>query len=209
MKLFTRAAPITLLIGAATSIHAQELVPDTKTTMKAEVLEVLSQERREVPGTDTKTDFQTLKVRVLEGDEKGKEIEVENDYLNLQPGEVFYLTHTVNSLDDMEYYTVSDPYRLPILFGVFGLFVLCGGVWREAGGSWFSFSYSEFLSYFLRSYSRNFSRLLTDSHQYWSLLNHCSFRVIHNSWFQQNHFNCCHWDDSNHHHDGFIVVRGG
>jgi uncharacterized membrane protein len=113
------------LYGAPHTLLAQELVPDTQTTVKAEVLSIVKQERREIPGTDTKTDFQTLRVRVLNGAEKGKEITVDNDYLNLQKGEVFYLTHTVNTIDDVDYYTVSDPYRLPVVGGVVMLFILC------------------------------------------------------------------------------------
>jgi hypothetical protein len=48
----------------------------------------LKQEVKDVPGTDTQHSNQTIKVRILEGDEKGKEIIVDNDYFNLDKGEV-------------------------------------------------------------------------------------------------------------------------
>src|SRR5258706_11140791 len=79
--------------------RAQELSPDIQTTAKAEVLEVLSQEKRTVPGTDVKSNYQTLRVKILDGEEAGKELKVDNDYLNLKKGDIFYLTHTKNSLD--------------------------------------------------------------------------------------------------------------
>ena len=41
------------LFGAASPLSAQELIQDTRTAMKARVLEVLVQEERIVPGTDT------------------------------------------------------------------------------------------------------------------------------------------------------------
>jgi uncharacterized membrane protein len=101
-----------------------ELVPDTVTSMKAKVLSIEKEEVREVPGTDTKTTFQTIKVEILDGNEKGRLVTIDNDYLNLETGEVFYLTHTVSSLDDTDYYTVNDPYRLPQVLVVVGLFVV-------------------------------------------------------------------------------------
>lgn len=105
------------------SVSAQELVPDTRITMKARVLEVLSQERREVPGVGVQSDYQTIRVQVLDGPEKGNEVTVENDFLSLRPGEVFYLSHTTNELEATDYYTVSEPYRLPQLGVLLALFI--------------------------------------------------------------------------------------
>jgi uncharacterized membrane protein len=64
-------------------------------------------------------------VKILEGDEMGTVVEVENDYLNLKKGEVFYLLHTVSKFDGIDYYSVSDPYRLPVVYFFVGLFILC------------------------------------------------------------------------------------
>ena len=101
-----------------------ELVPDTITMMKGRVLEIVNEEVKEIPGTDTKTSFQTINVEILDGKEKGKHITIENDYLNLEKGEVFYLTHTVSSLDGLVHYNVNDPYRLPHVLFLVGLFVV-------------------------------------------------------------------------------------
>jgi len=69
------------------------------------------------------TTYQTIRVKILHGDEAGKEVLVENDYLALEEGEVFYLKRTVNALDGVEYYTVGEPYRVPTLALLAGLFV--------------------------------------------------------------------------------------
>ena len=95
--------------------HAQVLTPDIVVTMKAKVLEVVSQTRHTVPGAGVEANYQTINVEVLDGPEKGKTVKVENDYLSLKSGDVFYLTHTVNKLDGSDFYTVSEPYRLPAL----------------------------------------------------------------------------------------------
>ncbi len=104
---------------------AQELVPDKITTAKAVVIEVLKQETKKIPGTDVDSINQTISAKIIEGDEKGLLVTVPNDYLVLKVGEVFYLTHTVNTLDGSDWYQVSDPYRLPAVYFFVGLFVLC------------------------------------------------------------------------------------
>ncbi len=107
------------------SVYAQsELVPEKQVTVKAQVLDVLDQEIKNIPGLDTQTNYQTIRIKVLEGEEIGKVVTIQNDYLNLEVGEVFYLTHTTNSVDGTDAYAVSDPYRLPALYFFIGLFVL-------------------------------------------------------------------------------------
>ncbi len=102
---------------------AQELVMDETITMKARVIRVVSQDVVPVEGIGINTTFQTIDVEVLDGPEKGKRVSVENDYLMLEEGDVFYLTHTQNALDGADYYAVSEPYRLPVLIGLMIVFV--------------------------------------------------------------------------------------
>ena len=104
-------------------LGAQELVEDTVSIMKARVLEVVSQEEQLIPGTDVATTYQTIQVRVLDGPQEGNQITVENDYLTLEEGDVFYLTHTTNEVDGTDYYAIGEPYRLPILGVLTALFV--------------------------------------------------------------------------------------
>ncbi len=112
-------------IFVAAGAHAQEIAQDKETVVKATVLEVMHEERRTIPGTDTPANYQTIRVRILEGEEQGKEVTVENDYLNLKKGEVFYLLHSVGAYDGKDAYSVFDAYRLPALVFFVGLFVVC------------------------------------------------------------------------------------
>ncbi len=121
-----RLLPILALIFLYTGIaHAQELVPDKVTTEKAQVTEILTQETKKVPGTDTPTVVQSIKVKILEGADAGSVVTIDNDYITLESGEVIYVTHTTNQLDGSDYYFVADVYRLPALYTLIGLFILC------------------------------------------------------------------------------------
>ncbi len=123
---------IVLSLALCIPVYGQELVEDTVSVMQARVVSIESEETALIPGTDTPTQYQTIRVEVLDGGEKGKEILVENDYLSLEEGDVFYLGHTVNELDNVDYYTVKEPYRIPPLLVLLGLFVaitvLLGGI---------------------------------------------------------------------------------
>ncbi len=114
-----------LTSGNFQTAHAQELIQNKVETVKAQVLEILSQEVRNIPGTETSHDFQKIKAKILEGDQKGQEITVDNDYLSLKVDEIFYLRHETDGLDGREMYAVSEPYRLPALYGFISLFVFC------------------------------------------------------------------------------------
>ena len=124
---------VTLLFHAI-PVFAQEgeFVMDKVETVKAKVLEVLDQEVKNVPGTDVTSTYQTIKVEILQGSKKDTVITVVNDYLSLKKGEVFYLVHTTNSLEGRDTYSVSEPYRLPVVLFFVGLFIflvfLFGGI---------------------------------------------------------------------------------
>jgi uncharacterized membrane protein len=118
-----------LLIFFAFAPHAfaqddQNAIPDTVTTVKAQVLNIESSETKQVPGTDVTSVYQTIDVQILEGAEKGKTVTVDNDYLSLTKGEVFYLQTTIRGADGIEIYAVSDPYRIPTLIFFVVLFVV-------------------------------------------------------------------------------------
>lgn len=110
-------------VFVAFPVSAQELVQDKQTIVRAQVLEIISQDTREVIGTDTRHSFQEIRVRIVSGEEVGKELTLENDFLNLRKGEDFYLSHTVSGIDGSDYYQVYEPYRLPQLAILLALFV--------------------------------------------------------------------------------------
>lgn len=105
--------------------HAQAtLTPDTVTIEKAQVTAVSNEQMSAIPGTDTPAQKQTLTAKLVDGPESGKSVTFENDYIQLAVGDVFYLRHTSNALDGTDYYSVSDPYRLPVLGILAGIFLL-------------------------------------------------------------------------------------
>ena len=118
-------AALIFLLCAVPVAQAQELVADTVTVVRAQVLEVLVQDTRVIPGTDTSTDYQTIRVEVLEGEDTGLVLTLENDYIQLKEGEVFYARHEVNTLDGTNRYSVLSPYRLPIIVFFLLLFLAC------------------------------------------------------------------------------------
>lgn len=106
-----------------TSYAQAELVTDVVTIEKAKVVEVTNERTTLIPGTETSTDVQTLTAEILEGEKKGKVVTFENDYIQLERGDVFYIRHVTNSLGDSEFWSVADPYRLDTLFLLLILFL--------------------------------------------------------------------------------------
>ncbi|HVV15020.1 MAG TPA: YibE/F family protein [Candidatus Paceibacterota bacterium] len=124
-RLFLPALLIAAAFAPAAPARAQEVVPDTVTYEKGRVAEVVSSEEKLVPGTDTKSNFQTIKVKMLDGPSEGSVLTIDNDFLLAKPGDVLYLMHRVNRLDGVDAYSVSAPYRLPVIAFFVGLFLAC------------------------------------------------------------------------------------
>lgn len=112
---------------SARALSEGDVAPDTITFAKARVVSVASSSMTILPGTDTPTARQTLVARILDGAEAGQDITFENDYTQLSPGEVFYLRHTSGQFGP-EYYSVADPYRLPVLLLVALVFLVLAAV---------------------------------------------------------------------------------
>lgn len=115
----------TLFIASvfALAAAAQELVPDTVVTMKARVVSIESEETRQVAGTDITAKYQAISAEIADGPEKGTRITIENDFLQLREGDIFYLMHTTSSLDGTDYYSVIERDRTPVLAGLLILFI--------------------------------------------------------------------------------------
>jgi uncharacterized membrane protein len=104
--------------------HAQSADQGQQYIERAKVLEVVSQTRKEVPGTQVQANYQTLSAKVVTGHDAGKTVTVQNDYLLLKKGEQFYMSHIIEPLSGVDAYNVTEPYRLPAVLGWVGLFVL-------------------------------------------------------------------------------------
>lgn len=121
-KLTILSLLVLTFLGTFSSSQAQELVNENQGIWRAEVVEVISQERRIVPGTDTESFYQTIRARILEGEKVGEVVEIENDFLALREGDKFFLFY-IEDFDGEYRYSVRDiDRRSMILFFVF-LFV--------------------------------------------------------------------------------------
>ena len=108
-------------IGAA---YAQQLAPDTETLERAKVLSVSRESLEALPGTDVQSKKQDVTAEILSGDAKGTTVTFTNDFTQLKKGDVFFLRHAVSPTEGREYYSVADPYRLPVLGGLLLVFIL-------------------------------------------------------------------------------------
>lgn len=123
MKNLYTSVLILLCFAIFSPVHAQELIADTETIVKAKVLEVSETEERTMPGTNLTSKHQTLKAEILEGENKGSVVTVQNDYIQLKKDDTFFLRHLIRGDDGREFYSVADPNRLPALFFFVVLFV--------------------------------------------------------------------------------------
>lgn len=119
------AIVLSFLVLAPSFLHAQtnELVQDKQEVVLAKVVEIVSEEERNIPGTEREVVYQTIKAEILEGEIVGRVVEIQDDYLNLEVGDKFYVLHTVDWQDGSEYFGVQEKYRLPPLIFLVLLFV--------------------------------------------------------------------------------------
>lgn len=121
-----------VLLLVPSPLLAQSLQPDVETLAKARVISVSGEGSELLPGTSVTSPVQTLTAEVLNGPEAGKVVTFLNDFVQLEKGEEFYLRHLVSPSEGTEFYSVADPYRLPILIGLAAIFLtlllLFGGI---------------------------------------------------------------------------------
>ena len=128
---------------------AQEVFNEEQGIWHGKVIEVINDEIKIIPGTDTEHLYQTIKAEVLDGPKEGDIITIENDYLELSDGDKFYFRHDVY-IDGSESYGVLNIDRkgsLFILIGIFVLAVIIFGRWQGVrslfalAGSFFAIFY--------------------------------------------------------------------
>lgn len=115
---------------------APEDIPPEK-FYRAEVMEILGQEERRVG--EYLNQFQVVRVKILSGDEKGKEIEIRDERVAgvntiqfVKSGEKIIVSK-VRNLDEDIYY-IADKYRLPALSWILGIFFALGIIFGRRKG---------------------------------------------------------------------------
>lgn len=104
-------------------LRAQELHQEVQGIFRAEVLEIILEETRRVPGTDVQHIYQEMRVLILEGEKKGEELMVQNDFLKLKKGDKFFLSY-LETVTGETLYSVRDVDRRSSLIFFTVLFVL-------------------------------------------------------------------------------------
>jgi uncharacterized membrane protein len=131
-------APVSAYAAGPTVAATQvQDVADTVVTYKAQVTKVVNNGEQEVAGTGVSENDQTITAVILDGDEVGQTVTVDNTYVMLNVGDVFYLVHDTNPTDGTDYYSVSDPVRLPAVGIIFLIFLACVfvfGGWQGVRG---------------------------------------------------------------------------
>lgn len=122
--LFTLLGPI---ITSAQVIHNEY-----QGTYRGKVIEVIDEEIREIPGTDTEHLYQTIKAEILNGPKEGEVVVIENDYLELDKGDKFYFNYNIY-LDGREGFGITNIDRrgsLLFLTVVFVSIIVIFGRWQ-------------------------------------------------------------------------------
>lgn len=135
MKAFIHSVSITAALAAVmlmpSGVTAQEVHQDLVEVVRATVLTIVSEDTREIMGTDATALVQEVRVRIDTGEMKGKTATFENDVTEVGVGDKIYIQRLV-AIDGSEYYTFKDFYRIPILIYLALSFIAL--LWVIAGG---------------------------------------------------------------------------
>ncbi len=115
-----------LTIGSTFFLHAQTatstLLQDVEKTYKAEVTEIISTEKKQVPNTGVEETYQVIKVKILSGDKLGRTITIPDVVNKVSIKDKLYIRYLKTS-DGTEFWSVSEPYRLDALLWLTILFI--------------------------------------------------------------------------------------
>lgn len=111
------------LFFTAATVQAQELHNEVQEIVLARVTKIVREENAPVPGTNVNALTQSIEAEILEGGEKGKTVEIRNDFLKMEVGDKFYVSHVID-INGFEYYEVHEAYRLPVIYTLIAVFIL-------------------------------------------------------------------------------------
>jgi len=96
---------------------AQEVHQDLQSTERAEVLNIIKEEVRDIIGTEATALVQTVSARLLSGEYEGTVVTFDNDLAVLEKGDVIFINHIITINGD-EYYEFKDVDRRGVLVGL-------------------------------------------------------------------------------------------
>ncbi len=109
---------------AVASAQTATLQPDGQYFEKAKVVTVSDSRIETVPGTNIESKSQNVSAVIVDGTNKGKVIDFKNDYTQLNPGDTFYARHTIDTYSDIDFWSLSDMYRMDKLVILFIIFII-------------------------------------------------------------------------------------
>lgn len=113
------------------------------------VLEVLAEEERRIPGTETFSTYQLIEVEILDGTRREEIVTFESDYFVLTKGDKIYINNFIDITGEEVFGVISLDRRdsLLVLVGVFVFVVIAFGGWQGVrslvalGASFFAIFY--------------------------------------------------------------------
>ncbi len=115
-----------------TNVQAQEVYEESPEIWRAKVVEIISDEARQLPGLPVEARVQELRAELLDGPQASETIILENDFSPLKVGDKFFLARVI-TVDGDELYHFREPDRRGILLFfalIFVAVVLFFGRWR-------------------------------------------------------------------------------
>lgn len=102
---------------------AQEVHQDLQETVRAEVVSVADTYTRDITGTDAETTVQELEIELLSGPQAGTVVWLENELVELAPGDRIFVNH-LRYIDGTEEFAFKEVDRRSMLGWVFASFVV-------------------------------------------------------------------------------------
>lgn len=116
-------ASLIMLLGLGTSFAQPVEHEELQATYKARIVEVLEEEKKEVPHTGTLATYQTVVLSIEDGPLAGKTFTVSDSSFVVEQGDSVYVAY-LKTRDGTEHISIQEPYRIPALLTLFGLFVV-------------------------------------------------------------------------------------
>jgi uncharacterized membrane protein len=108
-------AGVLYLFFLVTVVSAQDVHQELEETVPAEVIRILSEETRDIIGTNADAVVQTVQVQIKGGEKTGEVATFETDLMKLEVGDRIYVNRLV-SIDGVEYFEFKDADRtIPLI----------------------------------------------------------------------------------------------